>query len=269
MKHRITFTIIFFLIVSLASGHEFWLQTEKFRFSIGEEMKVDFMVGENFTGEFWDLTKHKVEKLDLYSSILPVKSLLKDIKPTKGKNVSYKFENEGTHLFVLESNSAFIEMEAGKFNEYLKEDGMENILDLKKKSNELNKRSKEYYKRFAKLIVQSGSKTDETFRKRIGLRYEIIPLTNPALLKVGDYLECRLFWDNIPAPHTMVKVWNHVGNKTFLQNIYSEDDGTIKFPISSVGPWMVSAVKMIPSEKQGADYQSLWASLVFGVELTN
>ena len=57
-----------------------------------------------------------------------------------------------------------------------------------------------------------------------------------------------------------------MGNRIFQQDIYTEDDGTIKFPISNDGPWMVSAVKMVASEKEGADYESSWASLVFGIE---
>jgi hypothetical protein len=48
--------------------------------------------------------------------------------------------------------------------------------------------------------------------------------------------------------------------------MYTEKDGTVKFPLSSKGPWMVSTVKMIPSEKEGADYQSMWSNLVFEIE---
>jgi len=50
-----------------------------------------------------------------------------------------------------------------------------------------------------------------------------------------------------------------------LQNLFTENDGTVRFPISATGPWMVSSVKMIASEKEGAEYHSLWASLVFGI----
>jgi uncharacterized GH25 family protein len=63
-----------------------------------------------------------------------------------------------------------------------------------------------------------------------------------------------------------VKVWGHVGNKIFLQNAYTEDDGTVKFPISATGAWMVSTVKMERAKKAGADWESSWASLVFSVE---
>jgi uncharacterized GH25 family protein len=97
-------------------------------------------------------------------------------------------------------------------------------------------------------------------------RYEIVPTSNPYALKTGDYLECRVLWEGKPAPHSLVKVWSHIGNRTFLQDIYTEDDGTIKFPLSNKGPWMVSAVRMIPSEMEGADYQSFWTSMVFSIE---
>jgi uncharacterized GH25 family protein len=115
-------------------------------------------------------------------------------------------------------------------------------------------------------LAQVGDKKDDTFRKKIGLRIEIIPNQNPYLLKSGDYLQCLVLFDGKPSAHQMVKVWNKIGNTTFQQNNYTENDGTIKFPISSKGPWMVSTVKMIPSEKPGADWQSFWSSLVFGIE---
>ncbi|HWA34718.1 MAG TPA: DUF4198 domain-containing protein, partial [Cyclobacteriaceae bacterium] len=229
-------TALLFLALSFVQAHEFWLLPKKFVYQVGEAMVVDFMVGENFEGEFWDMNRHRVEKLEISSGGM-VKNLLKDVKPSAGKNLTYKFDREGTHMLGLESNAASIELDGEKFNAYLKEDGLDNILDARTKANELAKPAKEFYKRFAKLFVQSGKKLDETYRRRMQFRYEIVPATNPYALKSGDYLECRLLWENKPAPHSLVKVWSHVGNRIFLQDIYTEDDGTIKFPISSKGPW--------------------------------
>jgi uncharacterized GH25 family protein len=258
-------TISICLVIAIVQAHEFWLQSARYRYAVGDTMSVDFKVGENFTGEFWDLAVHKVEKAEMhYPGGATV--LTQDVKPTKGKNLSYKFAKAGTHILALQSNAAFIELEGEKFNEYLKEDGLDNILDLRTKSNTLDKPVKEFYQRFAKLMVQAGNATDETYRKRAGFRLEIMPLTNPYTLKNGDYLECRVLYETKPSAHQLVKVWSHIGNRIFLQNIYTENDGTIKFPISSSGAWMISTVKMIPSEKEGADYQSMWASLVFGIE---
>ncbi|HEY5824213.1 MAG TPA: DUF4198 domain-containing protein [Cyclobacteriaceae bacterium] len=262
---RIVVTSIVCLVGALVSAHEFWLQPKKYKYNVGEEMKVDFMVGEGFTGELWDLAVHKVEKSEMHFAG-GFADLTKQVKPTRGNNLSYKFLKEGTHLLTLQSNAAYIESEGAEFNEYLKEDGLDNITELRTKNGELNKSSKEFYQRFAKVLVQSGSKTDNTFSKRVNFPVEIVPMSNPYALKSGDYLECRVFFQNRPSAHQLVKVWSHVVNRIFLHNIYTEDDGTLKFPISNSGPWMVSTVKMIPSDKEGADYKSMWASLVFGIE---
>ncbi|MCW5909455.1 MAG: DUF4198 domain-containing protein [Cyclobacteriaceae bacterium] len=261
---RIFLTSTITIIAFLAQAHEFWLQPKKFRYKAGEEIKIDLMVGEGFEGEFWDLSRHKVVKFDLHR-LNRVRDLTKEVKNTSG-NILFKADYGGIYLFALQSNDAYIELEGDKFNEYLEEDGLDYILDQRKKDNTLDRRSTEYYTRFAKLLVQNGDRTDNTFKKVVGLRYEIVPEQNPYDLKAGDYLQCKVLYEGKPVPHALVKVWNRMRDTAFLQNIYTENDGTIRFPISAAGPWMVSSVKMIASEKEGAEYHSLWASLVFGIE---
>ncbi len=265
MKKRITALMLVFLTTQFVQSHEFWLQPKKFRYAVGEEMSVDFMVGENFEGEPWDLKRHKIEKLDL-SHLTKTLDLRSQVNPEGKEKLKYKFAEEGTYLLSMQSNQAYIELDANKFNDYLKEDGLDNVLEIRTKTNTLDKPSKEFYSRYVKLLVQSGNKTDDSYKKKTGMRIEIVPQQNPYLLKSGDYLQCLVLFDGKPSAHQMVKIWNKIGNTTFQQNNYTENDGTIKFPISSKGPWMVSTVKMIPSEKPGADWQSFWSSLVFGIE---
>ncbi len=261
---RLSALISVMVITSIVQAHEFWLQPKKFKYALGEEIKLDFMVGENYTGEYWSMNKHKVEKMVLHRLNTEL-DLANEVKLSQGNNLGFKTDKEGTYLFALQSNPAYIELEGEKFNDYLKEDGLDYILDERTKSGSLNKKSTEFYTRFAKLLVQTGNKTDDTFKKKIGLRYEIIPDQNPYALKVGDHLQCWVLFEGKPAAHALVKVWNKVNTTTFLQNIYTENDGTMRFPLSASGPWMVSSVKMIHSEKEGAEYHSLWASLVFGI----
>ncbi len=252
------------LVTSIVQAHEFWLQSKKYRYQLGEAVKVDFMVGEDFTGDYWDLNRHKAEKIELHR-VSGVKDITKEVKSTKGNNLLIKADQEGTYVFSMQSDAAYLVMAGNEFNEYLKEDGLDNVFDERKKLNQLDKPSREFYTRFAKLMIQAGNKTDETFKKKIGLRYEIVPDQNPYVLKTGDYLQCKLYFEGKPAPHTLVKVWSKINSTTFLQNIYTENDGSIRFPISTHGEWMVSSVMMIHSEMEGADYHSLWASLVFEI----
>jgi len=265
MQRKIILILVLLLTVDLTQSHEFWLQPKKFRYALGEEMNVAFMVGENFEGDLWDLKKHKIEKLEL-SNIAKVLDLRQQVKPEAKEKLKYKFSEEGTYLLSLQSDDAYLELEAAKFNDYLKEDGLEEVLEIRTKTNALNKPSKEFYSRYVKLLVQAGGKTDDSFKKKKGMRIEIIPTQNPYVLKSGDYLQCTVLFDGKPSAHQLVKVWNKIGNTTFQQNNYTENDGTVKFPLSSKGPWMVSTVKMIASEKPGADWESFWSSLIFGIE---
>jgi uncharacterized GH25 family protein len=265
MIKRIISVALILLLLGVAQAHEFWLLPKKFKYESGEKMTLDFVVGENFEGEYWDLTKHKVEKVTIYNRVSST-DLLQKVMKSNGNNLEYTFNNVGTHLIALESDNAYIELEAEKFDEYLVEDGLDYIKEERLKRGEQNKPSRELYSRYAKLLVQVGDKTDDTFKKSAGMKMEIIPSQNPYDLKSGDYMECKVLYRGNPQPHTLVKVWSHVGNRVFLQNIYTESDGAIRFPISNKGAWMVSSVKMIRSNSPKAEWESMWASLVFEIE---
>jgi uncharacterized GH25 family protein len=262
--HKVSLIAILTLVVPIIKAHEFWLLPRKYIYQPGESVNIDLMVGENFTGEFWDLHRHKVVRASVHQQ-QRVTDLTTRVQSTAGNNLQYTLPTEGTYLFALQSNAAYLELDAAKFEEYLKEDGIEDILTLRAQKNQSTKPSREFYTRYAKLLVQAGRATTDTYKKTLGLRYEVVPMSNPYTLRAGDYLTCLLLWEGKPSAHTMVKVWNKVEGKTFLQNIYTENDGTLVFPISNPGPWMVSSVRMVESGKPEADYESSWASLVFEI----
>jgi uncharacterized GH25 family protein len=255
--------VLFLAIVGQC--HEFWLLSNKFKYAVGEEVKIDFLIGENFDGEPWEFKKNKIEKLELHH-LANVTDIKEQVKVDERDKLKIKFIEAGTYLLSMQSDNAYIEMDAEKFNDYLRDEGIEDILSLREKTNSMNKPSRENYSRCAKLLIQSGNKLDDTFKKKVGLKLEIIPQQNPYTLHSGDYLQCLILFDSKPVPHQLVKVWNKIGLNTFLQNTYTENDGTIKFPINSKVPWMVSTVKMIASDNPSADWKSFWGSLVFGIE---
>ncbi len=257
----------FLLVVMLGAvqAHEFWLLPTQFKYKVGDLLQVDFKVGESFEGDYWNLEKNSVDKIELHNRIGSV-DLSTKVKNTRGQNVEYTFNNVGTHLISMQSGESYIESTPQEFEVYLEEDGLQYIQEEREKLGEQNKVSREVYSRYAKLLVQAGDRTDDTFQKIAGLKYEVVPLQNPYDLKSGDYMDCKILFRGNPEPHALVKVWNHIGNRTFLQNIYTESDGTIRFPISNNGSWMVSSVKMIRSNSNKAEWESMWGSLVFGIQ---
>lgn len=252
-------------IITFVTAHEFWLQPSKFLFKPGEKLAVRFMVGEHFMGEPWEVKKHRVEKLE-HHRLGGIKNLTDSVTDSEKQNLSVTLKQEGTHMIALQSDNAFIELDGKKFNEYLKEDGLDDVYAQREKTKTLANPSKEFYSRYSKVLVQVGENRDDTYKKVIGFPIEIIPERNPYSLKKGDPIRFKILYEGKPLFGALVKVWNRFDNRTTLQNIYTEKNGVIETRISNPGPWMVSVVKMVPSKFQGADWQSYWGSLVFGVE---
>lgn len=247
-----------------AQGTGLWMQPNKFKFEVGEKMILGFRSGEGFEGDYWDMGQHKVGKLVLHNRIAET-NLAGRVKATKGDNVEYVFNNVGTHLVAMESDEAFTERPADGFDAYLAENGLEYVGEERAKLGEQGA-ARELTTWYAKLLVQVGDKTDDTYKKQAGLKFEIMPLQNPYGLKSGDYMDCKVLYRGNIVPHALVKVWSHVGNRTFLQNVYTESDGMVRFPISNRGPWMVSCVKMVRSHSPQAEWEGMRSSLVFEIE---
>lgn len=260
---RIIITCLLFLIVSLVQAHEFWLQPTRFQFKVGETMEFDFMVGANFEGEFWEFKRQKIARL-LHLSGGKSENLVNSVEEGKGKKVSVVLQDEGTHLFIMQSNNSFLKMDGEKFNAYLKEDGLDEILEVRTKLGKLADSARENYARCAKLLVQVGDQTDDTYKVVVGLPLEIVPLSNPYASKKTDELKFKVLFHAKPLPFAQMKVWNKGEGKTFVQTVYTDKEGTFTTRLSNTGMWMVSTVKMVPSKQPTAEWQSFWGSLIFG-----
>ncbi len=247
------------------SSHEFWMQPDRFRYRTGEVMKLNLMVGEQFNGERWDLTRHRLVRFDHHTET-SVQGIAEHLSiGESGNHLELPLTTEGTHLLVLQSNNAFIELQADKFNAYLKEDGLEDIMKYRQQTGTAANPAREYYQRNAKLLIQVGDKADATYRKITGLPLEIIPLQNPYTSKLTGEIKFRVLFEGKFLPYTLIKVWNRKDGRTIVQNLYTEKDGTFTTRLGNTGMWMVSCVKMVPAKEQGADWQSYWGSLVFGL----
>lgn len=260
--------ILVTLMVSAAMfavAHEFWMQPLKFYYLVGEKISISFQVGENFVGDGWALKKERLLRVEHHDS-----KGMKDIAPlaveAKTEQLSVDASVEGTQVIVMESTPAFIELEAEKFNDYLKEDGLDEIFNERVKKNASDQAGKEFYSRHTKLIVQVGNRKDELWKKVQNLPIEIIPEQNPAELKVGSKISFKILFEGKPLFGAKVRVFNRFNNRTTMQPIFSQQDGRIEAHVSNPGPWMISVVKMVPSTDPKADWRSYWGSLVFGVK---
>ena len=261
-------TAIFLLLtfISSLSAHEFWLNPDKFIYKRTEKINVKFLVGENFEGDNWQGNNQRIKSLKIYydgvsDDLTPV------VTEAAGDSIEYFMIDEGTNLIAFNSNNSYINLEPGKFNEYLEEDGLLNALEYRKQNNEMGCNGREFYQRCAKTLVQVGEIKDQSFEIVTSMPIDIIPSSNPYQLKNKKQLRVKIYYLGSPLPDALIKIWHRVKNKTGKKELKTDSKGEIVFPVSTNGKWMISTVKMERLfDNPICDWQSYWGSLTWGYE---
>jgi len=151
-KIILLFCICIVSVITLA--HEFWLQPQKFFYSIREVARIRFLVGEGFTGENWEGNKDRIQQLLHYVPSGEIVNVADRISGNKGDSLQLPLQDEGTHMVTFNSNNSFISLDAEKFNDYLKDEGLNNVILYRKQNNEADKISTEHYQRSIKTLLQ-------------------------------------------------------------------------------------------------------------------
>ncbi len=253
------------LLGSALSAHEFWLEPQNFHLKKGESLTLKFLVGDDFTGENWKGSRGSVEKLQLYYN--EIRDDLVQLLPdsTGGDSLKLQFFDEGTAVIGYQSTNKFINLDAAKFLDYLKEDGLTNAIAYREEHHETDSSGREKYLRCAKTIFQVGNKMDNSFREVYGFPTEFIPLSNPYVLKKGEILRIKVLVNGDPTAGLLVKTWHRVNGKTEKSELHSDGEGIISIPVTRVGKWMLSNVRMDRIESDSdAEWQSYWATLTWG-----
>ena len=276
MKRIYLASIVFVLIALLAQAHEFWLLPGVFFAEPGQIVPVEVMVGEHFNGE-----RSEGKKNRLLQYVHWIEGAKEDLSPKLTGDhygvVSLKLTKPGTHLVAFANTNKYLEMAADSFIAYLREDGLDHVIQLRKERREFQTRSREFYRRCVKTLIQAGpvNPADQRFSMDTGMPLEILPTQNPYSLKPGESAEFQIVFDHKPLANALVRHWTRpvstvkefpdVKPKGLTQEqLRTDAQGRVRFKLRA-GKNMISLVQMVPytADKQ-ADWQSYWGSLTFG-----
>jgi len=170
---------------------------------------------------------------------------------------------EGALLIGYESNRAFTELPAEKFNSYLEDEGIEFVRELRQAEGTDDMPAPEYFVRCAKALLQSSKTTGDVYATRLGYRLELIPERNPYELAAGDSLTFTLYLRDQPAAGLLVQAYTRDAPEQ-IQKIRTDDQGRATINLDSSGVWMVKAVNIqsLVGSPQ-AKWLSHWASYLF------
>jgi uncharacterized GH25 family protein len=266
LKLKLLSAIIFTaLFAANVFAHEYWFEPDNFFLALHQQTAVHLYVGDGLIKDHeerpFQSAKTTLFRLFSLADTWDLKTSLMD-----GTTPVYRFsaERDGNYLLAMERNWSYIKIEPQKFEEYLREDGMEYIIAERAKLGERTKEGRERYSRYIKSLLQVGDRRDDTYKRQVGLRLEITPLENPYAKRIGDALSFRVAFDGKPLAGKVVFADNRT---SATQRMTTDADGKITMKIERSGLWLVRLVYMqrCRAECGEADWESFWGAFSFGV----
>lgn len=125
------------------------------------------------------------------------------------------------------------------------------------------------YEKFAKTLI-NATPADTLYKEVLGQPLEIVLLDNPARLKPGDSIRCRVLYAGRPIVTTVGAVYDGYSGEedVYVSKTETGADGEALIKITAPGLWMLRAnfSGTIKDSGSGEDKFDLRATYVFGVK---
>lgn len=177
----------------------------------------------------------------------------------------------GTIVLGAALRPRVLALDGPAFNDYLKEEGLDEILAARATERRLAEASRERYSKYLKAVVQIGDVlTDSVVTEPMAYPAEIVPLANTAALRPGATLRVRclvngrgvanhvVFAGGLSAPDGATAIPE--------QRLVTDAGGIASIAVAASGRWYVRFVHMtdVVGDRE-VNYESKWATLTFGV----
>jgi len=265
-KQSVLGSILLLSLVASAFAHDLFLKTDSYFLKPTSNFTVQIMNG-TFKASEGAVSFARLNDVSVVSNGKRVHPLETDFT----KNETTAFINlttgaAGTYVIGLSTKSREIALKATEFNEYLKEDGLPDTLEQRRKTGELEKDAKERYAKHVKAILQVGRKQTDDYRTVLGYPVELIPQQNPYKLKKGDTIEILCMKDGQPLAGQVVLAGREENEKiTIAPELRSDKNGIVTLRLSGAGKWYVKFINMVKLDDPSLNYESKWTTLTFEI----
>ena len=242
------------------AAHDMWIDPTSFLPSTGNIVGLRLRVGQDFLG---DPLPRDPELIDQFIGVDTTGR--KPIYGRDGADPAGLVRQTEPGLFIVgyQSRPKPITLPATTFNQYLKEEGLDAITELRAHRNQTNKDAKEIFTRCAKSLVRYGTPAEAQADKPLGFTLEIVAGKNPYNMQAGQELPVTLSYEGHPLANAQVVAMNRA-NPAGKVAARTDKNGHVTFRLPQDGVWLIKAVHMIAAPAgSNADWASFWASLTF------
>jgi len=243
-----------------ALAHYFWIEPSTFHPAVGSTVALRLVVGQGFRGDALPRNPALIVRFVLVSDAgeTPVAGQTAD-EPAG----SVRIERAGLQVVGYRSRTSPVSLEPGKFEDYLREEGLETIIAERARRGESQKPSRELFSRCAKTLLEAGDAAPGGGGQALGFTLELVAEKNPYGAKAGADLPVRILYEGKPLPGALVAAlsYDEPDHKVTQR---SDANGRVVFRLPKAGVWLVKAVHMVRTkDNPEADWESFWASVTF------
>ncbi len=261
----------FLVVARPAVAHEFWLDALDYTLDVGQELQVDIRVGQDFKGNKYSFNPNQF--YDFSATDMDGKAPI-DGRIGDQPAVAMTPANEGLLVLNHFSTTQLLTYDDdGKFESFIRNKGLDWVLQEHVARGLPAFGFGEGYTRFAKSLISVGEGAGRD--AHTGMPFELVALQNPYTDDISNGLPVRLFWGADGIADIQIDIFRRPldGSEVVKTHVLTDKTGLAFIPITSGDIYMLNAVHMIiPSdedtERTGAVWHSLWASMTFKAELT-
>ncbi len=248
-------------------AHDFWIEPSAFRPAIAQRVAVRLRVGQDFKG---DPVPRDPGLLKRFVLVGPGGETAVPGVPSTEPAGFLSIPAPGLYTVAYTSNPEPVQLDAKKFNDYLTQEGLESIRELRAQRGQSDAPDREIFSRCAKALILAGGGGEATtgangWNRELGMRLELLLGANPYMLMGSQALPVRLLYNGKPLQGALVTAFTKERPEAKF-SVRSDSKGRVALKIDRPGTWLVKAVHMIPAAREsGADWESFWASLTFEV----
>lgn len=260
-RSRLLACALTLLIAPIASAHDLWIEPSSFRPAVGDRISVALRVGQHLQGE-------PVPRIPVLIDRFIVKDKGGE-RPVIGRDgmdpAGFVSVNEaGLQWIGYQSKAYPMTIEAHKFEDYLKEEGLEWVIAERRKKGQSAAPGRERFYRCAKSLLDGpGAKTTATVDQPLGFTLELVPRRNPYALRIGDALPLSLSFRGKPIANVLVVAMSKDNPKKAMR-ARTDARGRVALRLPHGGFWLIKAVHMEAARSaSGVDWESWWASMTF------
>jgi uncharacterized GH25 family protein len=256
--------ILFF--ATTLRAHDMWIEPATFSPTPGELVSVKLRVGQDLLGDPLPRSAALFKQFFVEDA-----TGRKELVGREGGNPAgfLRVASPGLLIIGYNSNPSAVELDAEKFNWYLKEEGLDAVAALRATRNQTGMKAHELFVRCAKSLIYSASPAKPQNDRPLGFPLELVSERNPYTLSPIEDIPVRLTFENRPLPGALVVAINKL-NPTEKLTARTGKDGRVRLKLRPGGMWLVKAVHMTPAPAgSNAEWMSYWASLTFEMKQRN